>query len=234
MFLANVNVDMSSMIPYLSWFLEGTLLTVGTSLITVILGCIIGFIVTLAKRSRFKILNWLSNIYVQFIRGTPILLQLYLWTLGLPQIGLKIPDIFGPRSGLYITVVLALAINSGGYIAEIFRSGLNSVDKGQVEAARSLGLNSGQTMKEVVLPQAIKTILPALGNEFIMMIKESSLVSTVGIADVMYQQKIIQGATYRVLEPLIIIGLIYLVLTTVLSSALNVLERKLNYDAKNE
>lgn len=229
----NMQLDFGSMIPYLGWFLQGTLVTIGTSLITVVLGCIIGFIVTLARRSRFKVLQVIANFYTQVIRGTPILLQLFVWTLGLPQIGLKIPDLFGPRSSIYITVVLALAINSGGYIAEIFRSGLNAVDKGQVEAARSLGLNSGLTMKHVILPQAIKNILPALGNEFIMMIKESSLVSTVGIGDVMYQQKIIQGATYRILEPLVIIGIIYLLITTVLSYGLDILERRLNQDAKN-
>ncbi len=233
MTFGNMRLDFGSMIPYMEWFFQGTMITIGTSLITVILGCIIGFIITLARRSRFKILQVLANIYTQVIRGTPILLQLFVWTLGLPQIGIKIPDLFGPRSSIYITVVLALAINSGGYIAEIFRSGLNAVDKGQVEAARSLGLNSSLTMKHVILPQAIKNILPALGNEFIMMIKESSLVSTVGIGDIMYQQKIIQGATYRVLEPLVIIGVIYFLITTVLSFGLDKLERRLNQDVKN-
>lgn len=231
--LANINIDMSSMIPYLSWFWNGTKVTVAISFITVVLGCILGFLATLAKRSRFKILNWISGAYTQIIRGTPILLQLYFWTGGLPQLGLKIPDVFGPRSGIYITVVIALAINSGAYICEIFRSGLNSVDVGQNEAARSLGLNSKQTMRLVILPQAIKTILPALGNEFIMMIKESSMVSVVGLQDVMYQQKIIQGATYRVFEPLIIIGIVYFLLTTVLTFFLGKLERRLNRDAKN-
>ena len=232
--LANIELDLGTMIPYLSWFLEGTLLTIYTSLITVIFGCLIGFIATLGKRSKCKIFNMLASVYTQVIRGTPILLQLYFWTLGLPQIGIKVPDLFGPRSGLYITVIIALAINSGAYVCEIFRSGLNSVDIGQTEAARSLGLNSKQTMRFAVLPQAIKTILPALGNELIMMIKESSLVSVVGLGDVMYQQKIIQGATYRVLEPLIIIGIIYLILTSLLTAGLNVLERRFNVDAKNK
>ncbi len=233
MHICAIKIDMSSMVPYLSWFLDGALLTIGISFVTVILGCLFGFIATLAKRSRFKIFNWLATAYTQVIRGTPILLQVYLWTLGFPQIGIKIPDLLGARSGLMITVVIALAINSGAYVCEIFRSGLNAVDVGQNEAARSLGLNAHQTMRYVILPQAIKTILPALGNEFIMMIKESSMVSVVGVADVMYQQKIIQGATYRVLEPLIIIGIIYFILTTLLTSLLHLLERRLNKDAKN-
>lgn len=229
-----MNIDMGSMLPYLSWFWEGTKVTLTISFITVVLGCIIGFVATLARRSRFKVLNWLSSAYTQVIRGTPILLQIYLWTGGLPQIGIKIPDMMGiSRSGLYITVVLALAINSGAYISEIFRSGLNSVDKGQAEAARSLGLNAKQTMRFVILPQAIKTILPALGNEFIMMIKESSMVSVVGLGDVMYQQKILQGATYKIFEPLIMIGIIYFLLTSILTFGLGILERRLNRDAKN-
>ena len=229
-----MNVDMGSMLPYLSWFWEGTKVTLTISFITVVLGCIIGFVATLARRSRFKLLNWISSAYTQVIRGTPILLQIYLWTGGLPQIGIKIPDVMGiSRSGLYITVVLALAINSGAYISEIFRSGLNSVDKGQAEAARSLGLNAKQTMRFVILPQAIKTILPALGNEFIMMIKESSMVSVVGLGDVMYQQKILQGATYKIFEPLIMIGIIYFLLTSILTFGLGILERRLNRDAKN-
>ena len=226
-----MNIDMGSMLPYLSWFWEGTKVTLTISFITVVLGCIIGFVATLARRSRFKLLNWISSAYTQVIRGTPILLQIYLWTGGLPQIGIKIPDMMGiSRSGLYITVVLALAINSGAYISEIFRSGLNSVDKGQAEAARSLGLNAKQTMRFVILPQAIKTILPALGNEFIMMIKESSMVSVVGLGDVMYQQ---QGATYKIFEPLIMIGIIYFLLTSILTFGLGILERRLNRDAKN-
>lgn len=227
-----VRIDMSSMIPYLSWFLDGALMTLWVSLLTVVFGSLIGFIATLAKRSRFKVLNWIATAYTQVIRGTPILLQLYIITLGLPSLGISIPDVFGPRSGLLIGAVIALAINSGAYTCEIFRSGLNSVDNGQVEAARSLGLTSRQTMFYVIIPQAIKTILPALGNEFITMIKESSMVSVIGVGDVMYQQKIVQGATYRQFEPLIVIAIIYFVMTTVLTTILGFFERRLNRNAK--
>lgn len=231
--LASIKIDLTKMIPYLDWFWDGTLVTVGISLIVVCLGCIIGFIAVLGKRSRFKLLNWISTAYTQIIRGTPILLQLYLICFGLPAIGLKIPNLFGPRSSLYVGAIAALAINSGAYICEIFRSGLSSVDKGQEEAARSLGLDSKQTMRFVILPQAIKTILPALGNEFIMMIKESSTVSVIGVADVMYTKTIITGATYMQFEPLIVIAIIYFLLTTILTTSLGLLERKLNTDAKN-
>ncbi len=228
-----INVDMSKMIQYLPWFWQGTKVTIMVSIITVFFGCLFGLLATLAKRSKNKILNGISGAYTSIIRGTPILLQLYIWCYGLPQLGLKIPDLFGTRSGLFMTVVLGLAINSGAYICEIFRSGLQSVDKGQEEAARSLGLTSKQTMRFVILPQAFKTILPSLGNELIMMIKESAQVSIVGVGDVMFQQKIVQGATYRIFEPLIVTACIYLAITTLLTMALGVLERKLNTDAKN-
>lgn len=227
-----IRIDMSSMTPYLSWFFEGALMTLWISLLTVVFGSLIGFIATLAKRSRFKVFNWIATAYTQVIRGTPILLQLYIITLGLPSLGINIPDLFGPRSGLLIGAVIALAINSGAYTCEIFRSGLNSVDNGQVEAARSLGLTSRQTMFYVIIPQAIKTILPALGNEFITMIKESSMVSVIGVGDVMYQQKIVQGATYRQFEPLIVIAIIYFIMTTVLTTILGFFERRLNRNAK--
>ena len=228
-----IQINMMSMLPYWKWFWEGTLITILVSFVTVICGSIIGFLTTLAKRSKFKFLQAICNAYISFVRGTPVLLQLYIWIYGLPGIGIKIPDYFGFRSGLYITTVLAMSINSGAYISEIFRAGLNSVDKGQIEAARSLGLTGAQAMKFVILPQAIKTILPSLGNEFIMMIKESSLISTVGVGEVMYQRTIIQAATYKIFEPLIIIAAIYFILTTLLTSALGIFERSLNKDAKN-
>ena len=227
-----ITLDFSSMMPYMSQFFQGTLMTLEISVITVFFGCILGFIATLGKRSRFKVFNILASVYTQVIRGTPILLQLFLIRYGLPQIGLATPAIPGlDPDGKLTACIIALAINSGAYVCEIFRSGLDSVDKGQSEAARSLGLNSKQTMRFVILPQAIKTILPTLGNEFIMMIKESSLVSTLGVFDVMYTQKIVTAITYKQLEPLIVIALIYLVITVVLTWLLGILERKLNKDA---
>ena len=234
LFLANIKIDMTKMIPYLGWFWDGTKLTIAVSLVTVILGCFIGFLATLAKRSKYKVLNGIANVYTQVIRGTPILLQLLLIRYGLQSIGITIPAIPGlDPDGKLTACIIALAINSGAYVCEIFRSGLDSVDKGQAEAARSLGLDSKQTMRFVILPQAIKTILPTLGNEFIMMIKESSLVSTLGVFDVMYTQKIVTSITYKQFEPLIVIALIYLVITVCLTWLLGILERKLNTDAKN-
>lgn len=226
-----IHFNFSSMLPYWKWFLEGAYTTVWLTLVTVCCGSIIGFIATLMKRSKLKGLQAIAEFYTSVIRGTPILLQLYIICYGLPQIGLKVPDLFGPQSGLTLSCIIALSINSGAYVCEVFRAGLNAVDIGQSEAARSLGLDGKQTMRYIVVPQAIKTILPSLVNEFIMMIKETSLVSTLGIFDVMYVQKVIQGSTYKIFEPYIIIALIYLFLTTVLTMFSKVIERKLNKDA---
>ena len=226
--------DFSTMVPYLGQFLDGAKLTIILSLLTVLFGCLIGFIATLGKRSGFKIFNILASIYTEVIRGTPILLQLYIFRYGLPAIGFSYPTIPGlDPDGKLIACLVALSINSGAYVCEIFRAGLDSVDKGQIEAARSLGLDAKQTMRFVVLPQAVKTILPTLGNEFIMMIKESSLVSTLGVFDVMYTQQIVRSLTYKTFEPMLIVAGIYLVMTTTLTGLLGILERKLNKDAKN-
>ena len=139
----------------------------------------------------------------------------------------------GPTYGsrVFLTAVVALGINSGAYICELLRGGLDSVDKGQMEAGRSLGLTSTQTMRYIIIPQAVKVVLPGLCNEFIMMIKESSIVSVVGVFDVMYTSNIVKASTYSVFEPLIIIAVIYFVLTSVLTAAIGVIERKMNTDA---
>lgn len=232
----SINMDFSSMTKYMPMFMEGILMTLALSLATVILGTLIGFIMSLLKRSQFNILgikplNILATIYTQVIRGTPVLLQVYLIVYGLPGIGIQLPKIAGwEDSRVFIGCVAALAINSGAYVCEIFRSGLAAIDKGQSEAGRSLGLSSKQTMRYIIVPQAIKVILPALGNELIMMIKESSIVSVVGLFDIMYTHNIVKGATLRTFEPLIIAGVIYLILTTILTTSLGLLERRLNTD----
>ncbi|SHH60006.1 polar amino acid transport system permease protein [Clostridium collagenovorans DSM 3089] len=232
----SINMDFSSMTKYMPMFMEGILMTLALSLATVILGTLIGFIMSLLKRSQFNIwgikpLNILATIYTQVIRGTPMLLQVYLIVYGLPGIGVQLPKIAGwEDSRVFIGCVAALAINSGAYVCEIFRSGLAAIDKGQSEAGRSLGLSSKQTMRYIIVPQAIKVILPALGNELIMMIKESSIVSVVGLFDIMYTHNIVKGATLRTFEPLIIAGVIYLILTTILTTSLGLLERRLNTD----
>ena len=203
------------------FLIKGVSITLALSAITVFFGAIIGSLLALAKMSRFKLLRFLVTAFVEFIRGTPILLQLYIGyfivPLALPALGMST---FG-------SIAVALVINSSAYVSEVIRSGIQAVDVGQVEAARSLGLNKVQAMFKVILPQAIKNILPALGNEFIMIIKETSLASTFFVGDLMTSYLTVKGATYLSFESLIIVGAIYFILTFSLSKVVAVFERRL-------
>lgn len=227
-----INIDFSKIWQWMPTFLEGTMVTIVLSLSTVVLGSLIGLVAVMMKQSQFKGFNWLASAYTNVIRGTPMLLQLFLWLYGLPMIGLSFSglDFLGGTYGSreFITAVVALGINSGAYISEVLRGGLEAVPKGQIEAGRALGMSRSETMFSVVIPQAIRTVLPGLGNEFVTMIKESSIVSTVGVFDVMYTSNIVQASTYSIFEPLIVVGVIYFILTYSLSSLLKVLEKRLN------
>jgi His/Glu/Gln/Arg/opine family amino acid ABC transporter permease subunit len=211
---------------YWPLFLTGLGYTLLLSLVTVIFGAILGLFVAIMKMSKvtmFKIkpLSFLASLYIEIIRGTPLLLQLYFFYFLLPML---IPAL---ELNKFVCIAVALVFNSSGYVAEIIRAGIEAVDKGQTEAARSLGLNSGQTMKKIIIPQAVKNILPALVNEFVMVIKETSLASTFFVGDLMTQYKVVSGALYLVIEPLIIIGIIYLIVTYSLSKGAAVIERGL-------
>ena len=191
------------------------------SAITVAFGAILGSLFALAKMSRIPPLRWLVNIIVEVVRGTPILLQLYIGYFIVPQLlpFLEVSD--------FTSIAVALVINSAAYVSEIIRSGIQAVDRGQTEAARSLGLNGGQTMLRVVLPQAVKNILPALGNEFVVVIKESSIVSIIGIADLMYKANTVRGNTFQPFEPLLVAAVVYFLLTFPLSKLLAYIERRM-------
>ncbi len=203
------------------YLIEGVLTTLKLTIFAVVLGALLGIVVAMLKMSKNKIVRFLITVYIEIIRGTPLLLQLYIFYFVLPEL-LPIFDF-----NEFTWVAISLCINSSAYVSEIFRSGIQSVDKGQTEAARSLGLSSGQTMMRIVLPQAIKNILPALGNEFIMMLKETSLASTFFIGDLMTAHLKIKGATYLMLESLIITGIIYLCMTYPLSKLVEAFERKM-------
>ena len=152
-----------------------------------------------------------------------MLVQIFIIYYSLPSIGIELPDM---TAG-----ILALSINSSAYVAEIIRAGIQAVDKGQMEASRSLGMSYGQTMLHIIIPQAFKNILPALGNEFIVVIKESSIVSMIGLHDLMYNANIVRGNIFRPFEPLLVAALIYFIMTFTLSKLLGLLERRLKaYD----
>lgn len=210
------------LIKYWDIFLiKGVSVTLSLSAITVFFGAIIGALLAMANLSRLKLLRFFVSAFVEVIRGTPILLQLYFGYFILPMMF--------PALGLndYSSIAVALVINSSAYVSEVIRSGIQAVDKGQTEAARSLGLTKAHTMLRVVLPQAVKNILPALGNEFVMIIKETSLASTFFVGDLMTSYLTVKGATYLSFESLLIVGVIYFILTFSLSKLIGLYERKL-------
>ncbi|MGG0741265.1 amino acid ABC transporter permease [Niallia taxi] len=206
---------------YYQFFLTGAYITIFLALIAVLLGSILGVGLTLLRRSRFLILKWVGDIYVEFIRGTPLLAQIYIIYIGVPLlfVGFDIPDL--------AVGAIALSLNAAAYISETIRSGIDAVSSGQMEAARSLGMNQRQAMFDIILPQAFKNILPALGNQFIGSIKDSSIVSIIGVAELMYKTTIVRGNTALGLEPIIIASAGYLVMTFTLSRILAVVERRL-------
>lgn len=204
---------------YYNFFIDGARITIVISILTVIFGVIFGTLLALMKISGSKILKAISSSYIEIIRGTPLLVQLYIIYYGLPVIGIELPD--------FMAGVITLSINSGAYVAEIIRAGIEAVDRGQMEAARSLGMTKTMAMKHIIIPQAFKNILPALGNEFIVVIKESSIVSIIGIHELMYNADTVRGNTYQPFEPLISAAVIYFVLTFTLSRLLGKAERRM-------
>ncbi|HCZ8372961.1 TPA: ABC transporter permease subunit [Staphylococcus aureus] len=216
-----MNDDSGFISKYGSFFLKGIKITILISLIGVALGSILGAFVALMKLSKIKIISWIASIYIEILRGTPMLVQVFIVFFGITAaLGLDISAL--------VCGTIALVINSSAYIAEIIRAGINAVDKGQMEAARSLGLNYRQTMKSLIMPQAIKNILPALGNEFVTLIKESSIVSTIGVGEIMFNAQVVQGISFDPFTPLLVAAALYFVLTFVLTRIMNMIEGRLN------
>ncbi|HDZ6149653.1 TPA: ABC transporter permease subunit [Staphylococcus aureus] len=216
-----MNDDSGFISKYGSFFLKGIKITILISLIGVALGSILGAFVALMKLSKIKIISWIASIYIEILRGTPMLVQVFI-------VFFVITAALGLDISALVCGTIALVINSSAYIAEIIRAGINAVDKGQMEAARSLGLNYRQTMKSVIMPQAIKNILPALGNEFVTLIKESSIVSTIGVGEIMFNAQVVQGISFDPFTPLLVAAALYFVLTFVLTRIMNMIEGRLN------
>lgn len=210
------------------FIIEGLLNTIVIAFFAVIIGIIIGIVISLIRNyhdntGKLGLLDFISKSYVNIIRGTPVILQLMI----IYYVIFKSVDI-----NILIVGILAFGINSGAYVSEIIRSGINSIDKGQMEAGISLGLKYGTVMKNIILPQAIKNILPALGNEFITLLKETSVGAYIGIIELTKASDIIASRTYDYFFPLIIVAIIYLLMTLSLSKLVNALERKLS-NARN-
>jgi polar amino acid transport system permease protein len=194
------------------------------------IGCVIGILIAAAKLSQSKnigimILRWLANIYVELFRGTPMLLQILFFYLGVPVLYQRLT---GARlnANPYVVGILALSFNSGAYQAELIRSGIQGVDKGQWEACATLGIGYGTMMKEIILPQAFKRIVPPLVSEFITLIKDSSLISNIGALELLYSAQVLGKKYYDYLDPLILAGIMYLCMTIITSYLSKKVERR--------
>lgn len=212
---------------YYQYFLRGTRTTVLISLLTVFCGSILGCLIALMRLSKAKALQKFASIYITIIRGTPMLVQLYIVYYQLDFISYPTGTLFGVDLERALPCIIALSINSSAYVAEIIRAGIQAVDKGQMEGARSCGMTNAQAMRYVVMPQAVKNILPAIGNEFVTMVKETSIIQYLGIGDLMYNNGIVVTSTYNPLPCYYISAIIYLALNIILGKGLNIFEGRL-------
>lgn len=206
--------------------LVGAGVTIKITALSVALGVVIGLFVGIARISRIKLLRVLAAIYVDFFRGTPLLVQIFLVYFALPVIT-------GQRVDPFVAAIGSCGINSGAYVAEIFRAGIQSIDKGQMEAGRSLGMTWGQTMRYIIVPQAFKRVIPPLGNEFIALLKDSSLVSVIGFEELTRRGQLIIAKTYGSLEIWLSVAVIYLAMTLTISRFVAYLERRYKTDDRH-
>ena len=215
-----MDLDFSPVWAGLPQLLHGALVTVEITAVSLLLGCVLGLLIGIGRLNpKRRIVYRLCTAYVAAIRGTPLLVQLFIWFFGLPQFGIMLPA--------FACGMVGLGIYSAAYVSEIVRGAIQSVDRGQIEAARSIGLSSGQAMRSVILPQAIVRMIPPLGNEFIALIKNSALVSLLTIHDLMHEGQKIISVSYRSLEVYLAIAIIYFILTGLTTLALGRLELRL-------
>ncbi|HEP2074672.1 TPA: amino acid ABC transporter permease [Streptococcus pyogenes] len=220
-------MDLSFLPKYWAYFNYGVLVTIMISVSVVFFGTLIGVLVTLIKRSHVKPLTWVVNLYVWIFRGTPMVVQImiaFAWMHfnNMPTIGFGVLDLDFSR---LLPGIIIISLNSGAYISEIVRAGIEAVPEGQLEAAYSLGIRPQNAMRYVILPQAFKNILPALGNEFITIIKDSALLQTIGVMELWNGAQSVVTATYSPISPLLVAAFYYLMVTTVMAQLLAVLER---------
>ncbi|MDI3534694.1 MAG: L-cystine transport system permease protein [Thermosediminibacterales bacterium] len=213
-------MDFTFIIDKLPVFALGAVMTIELTVLSIIFGSILGLIAALAKISKKKPLVYAASFYTWIIRGTPLLVQLYFIYYGLPKVGIELDP--------FPAAVIGMSICGGAYITEIIRAGIESIDKGQMEAARSLGMSYLQAMRRVIIPQALRRMLPPMGNEFIALLKDSSLVSTIAMVELMRTATQINAATFKSIEAFFAAGVFYLFLTTIFTVIFNRLEHKLS------
>lgn len=215
-----MNLDFSQIVPYIPFMLKGIWTTIQFVIVAIILGSILGTVLALFKISKAKSLRWFADAYTSIFRGTPLILQLMI-------IYYSIPQLTGYDIEAFPSAVLAFGLNSSAYISEIIRAGIQAVDKGQMEAAQALGIPYRAMMKDIILPQALKNILPALMNEFITLTKESAIVSTIGYLDLMRRAQVVGSDLFRNFEPLLFVGFLYWCMVMVLTIIGRMIERRL-------
>lgn len=213
-------LDFGLVFENLDAILQAVLITISLALLAEVLGIVLGLGLSLLKISRSWLLRIPAQIYVDLFRGTPLLVQVIIIFFATPLIGIRI-------TSLFFAGLIALSLNSSAYVAEIFRAGIQSIDKGQMEAGRASGLSYAQTMRHIIVPQAFRRVIPPLTNEFVMLIKDTSLISVIGLAELLRAARVIQAATFNA-TPLFAAALIYLALCLPLIYLTNVLERRLN------
>lgn len=211
------------LVEYKYYYLTGIKITLLLSFLSLVIGTTLGGLLSLLKLSKSKILSFIASVYIEAVRGTPMMVQISLVYFGSYVLT-------GVELSGFISALIAVSLNSAAYVAEIVRSGIQSIDKGQTEASRSLGISQRQTMRHIILPQAIKNILPSLGNEFVTLIKETSVASTIGVAELMYASKIVQSSSFQPFHPLVIVAIIYFVFTFSISQLIGLLERRLAHN----
>lgn len=226
-------MDFSFLKEYYWYYLNGAKNTILLTVVALLMGIVIGLILALCRLSGKKVLKYGSLAYIEMFRGTPIMIQVMILYFGItpyisfPEVGF-LTKFIGYSSSDFMAGALAVALNSGAYVAEIIRAGIQSISKGQTEAARSLGLTQSMAMRYIVIPQAFKNILPALGNEFVTLIKETSIVSVIGMMELTKAGDIVRGDTYKGFEPLLTAAVIYFMLTFTVSKLLALLERRMS------
>nr|WP_092074339.1 amino acid ABC transporter permease [Dendrosporobacter quercicolus]NSL49243.1 amino acid ABC transporter permease [Dendrosporobacter quercicolus DSM 1736]SDM89189.1 polar amino acid transport system permease protein [Dendrosporobacter quercicolus] len=221
-----MNFDLDLVVRSFPLLLTGAGITIQITVLSVSFGLLIGMFVGIARLSSCWPVKLLARAYVDFIRGTPLLVQIFIIYFALPMI-------VGTRIDPFIAAITACSINSGAYVAEIFRAGIQSIDRGQMEAGRSLGMTWGQTMRYIIMPQAFKRIIPPLGNEFIAMLKDSSLVSVIGFEELTRRGQLIIARTYGSFEIWLSVAFIYLIMTFTISRLVDYLERRYKTDDKH-
>jgi len=215
-----MSLDFSPVFNDFEYLMHGTGVTIGITLASLVLSLVVGLFVGIARlKPENRVIYGLASIYVGFFRGTPLLVQLFIFFYGLPQLGVMLPAFF--------CGIIGLGLYSGAYVSEIVRGAIQSVDRGQIEAARSIGMSQGQAMRVVILPQAIVRMVPPLGNEVIALIKNSALVSLLTISDLMHEAQIIISTSYRSLEVYLAVALIYFILTSAAGWTLRLVEKRL-------